>query len=509
MRLIITALFFFLCFIGNVSASDVYYSRYSDFKNYEEKIVIDSDLINIVKKRMFKYFWEEKTGDYFLINENPSSYPYLDESNYIIKSFTDWDYFIPEEKINRVVESKDIYQYREMKEVRYIHFNNFLGGNNRLNITEIKVMAGDNVVNYSVYCEGCNNNFNTYVNNFIVHEVKSHVSLDGYIRLDLNDYYPLDSLKVYVYFFDDTTFEKRISIYYTRDEELQFDGNTNIYAHNLVRSFFTHKSNDEIHELVFDINFVLFKNPEFTELKYSEHPVNSSKTRSVNKTKLYRYQDTYFYYYDLIKNYLDGYYESNPDYIKDENNYIDYLIYQTRDRLIIDKDIIINNDNITVDDFIKSTSSYEILGDIDYSKNGVYQIKVLFDNLEIDRSVYVDKRENINEENNILEDESLTVVKKQSDKFDKKNKNEIKVSNKNNEKGEENLKYTNYFIKEESEKPVINNYTDKIIVNEKNSKGKFFFMFSLILLIISLIILIVFLVKKNRINNNSTFVETV
>src|SRR5690606_35743517 len=147
------------------------------------------------------------------------------------------------------------------------------------------------------------------------------------------------------------------------------------------RMFFTHKSIEETYEISFDINFVLLKNPEYLEGKYSDDFVSSSRTRIVSKEKLYRYQDKYFFYYDLIRKYLDGYYENYEGYIKDENEYIDSIVYQTRDRLTMKKDIIIDDISIKIDDFINATNDYEIVGDINYNENGIYDIVIHFGNL--------------------------------------------------------------------------------------------------------------------------------
>ena len=102
----------------------------------------------------------------------------------------------------------------------------------------------------------------------------------------------------------------------------------------------------------------------------------------------YRYKDRLYFHYRNVEKLLD---ESSilKGYIKNEQDYISYYRYQVRDKIDISDEIIITSKNKTIDDFIDSTVPYQVIGNIDYSKNDIYNVNVITSFIKIPLKVEV------------------------------------------------------------------------------------------------------------------------
>ena len=78
----------------------------------------------------------------------------------------------------------------------------------------------------------------------------------------------------------------------------------------------------------------------------------------------------------------DGYYRGKVK-ITDDNgqtiskNFSGTSEKQVRDKINISDEIIITKNSQTINDFIDSTVPYQVIGDIDYSKNDIYNINIV------------------------------------------------------------------------------------------------------------------------------------
>ena len=120
-----------------------------------------------------------------------------------------------------------------MKEVRYIHLSNLQGSYGSLRISEIEVYVDNNKISYSYYCEGCNSDFKDHINNGKTIENMSYINNNGYLRIDLNNYYSIDRINLKLYLFDVGTTTKKYDIKITREKNL----NSTSYLEKKVHYF--------------------------------------------------------------------------------------------------------------------------------------------------------------------------------------------------------------------------------------------------------------------------------
>ena len=243
MKKIITIIFMTIILINPINASvQTYYSDYSNYGDYILNPPNKTELIDVKEVTMYKYYKEEKElGDYYLINKNNSAYPYLDPLDFIVTNYTDYTEVKPDNELGRNIKTQPVYYYQDLKKIRYIHFNNFLGYRDELNINEIVVTANGETIPYTTYCLGCSANIPEKINNGNIKCENSFVYFVGYIRLDLGGYYNLSDLTVKIYLTDFGSFEKRYTISTSREESLE----SNIYTSFATTLNFKHSNYDE------------------------------------------------------------------------------------------------------------------------------------------------------------------------------------------------------------------------------------------------------------------------
>ena len=113
-----------LMFSLNVKAEEnlTLYTKYSDYiDGYKE----GSDLIELISEYKYKYYNKSIImGDYYIYGENPNEYPLIQEDDIIFTDISERSLIRPEEKPNRGIITEDVYYYKDMKEIRYIHLYN-------------------------------------------------------------------------------------------------------------------------------------------------------------------------------------------------------------------------------------------------------------------------------------------------------------------------------------------------------------------------------------------------
>lgn len=130
---------------------------------------------------------------------------------------------------NEVVE-KPIYSYQEMKEVRYIYFYDY----DHFDINNIQIMAGIYDVDYKYECKN-----------------------NAYYIIDLNNYYPLSSLKI----INDNPFKFSLKI------SNKDDFNLKPFAYLNIKN-----------EKIIDINNLIIDSPEWGSIKYSWKEIKTKPT---------------------------------------------------------------------------------------------------------------------------------------------------------------------------------------------------------------------------------------
>lgn len=189
-----------------------------------------------------------------------------------------------------------------------------------------------------------------------------------------------------------------------------------------------------------DINVNIYKDTEFTNWS-SVYPedrlgriIEFKNVCDSNDCKFnhfeYRYKDRLYFHYQNIEKVLD---EDSvlKGYIKDEHDYTNYYRYQIRDKINISDEIIITKNSQSINDFIDSTVPYQVSGNIDYSKNDIYNINIVTSFITIPLKVEVLIFDNIiNKYNKDLLNKNLDI--KKLNKEIEVYKNEL-VINKQNE----------------------------------------------------------------------------
>ena len=396
MKKILIVINLMFLFIGNISATTkTYYSNYSNFSQPTSSYIESNDIIDVKKTTMYRYYKEEKKyGDYYLINKHNPNYPYADLNDSIKTGYTNWSEEVPNNEVGRSVKTRDVYYYRDMKKIRYIHFTDVDGGRNQLNINEIIVRANNQDISYTIYCEGCSDNFYEKVTNGKINSENSYVLHGGYLILDLKNYYNLSDLNIRFYLTDIDISEKKYTISTSRERNI----NSNIYNRVTTRLFFKHNNLDECKMREYQLDKLVFVDPEWDSTKKSYNLINATSTRQVEKALEYSYQDILYHHYNIKKLYADGYYESSPFGFptKDENDSKEYYQSRKRDKIVIEDKIIINNKNKKLEDFVieNSTNNISIDSNINYEENGIYEVSYIFPFITIDKIVYVDIDEN-------------------------------------------------------------------------------------------------------------------
>ena len=422
-KLLFFLLFFFIFIIKVTASNEIYYSPYSIMSSWNDEAMESSDLVLVNMKPWYKWYKETTTlGDYYIEGLNDQDYPLINKEDSKTTEFSSWSLEKPGSKPNRIINSRFIYEYQDMKEVRYIHLSNVQGSYGALRISEIEVSVNGNKINYDLFCEGCNSNFSSYIKNGVIVENMSNINNGGYLRLDLNNYYPLDTITIKLYLFDVGPDAKRYSIKITREAAKDSVAYSEVY----VISCFSYNHLSEIVPFIYDVHKMNIVSPEWYSKKETLNYMEPTITTQVEEKVQYKYQDLLYRYYRVDKEYFDNYSDvAIGDYnIKDKEQYKDYYQYQKRDRVVLQDNLIITDYTMTLNDFIVESTidNISIESNMDINKNGLYQVKYILPWQTIEKEVTVDI-----DDNNFayLNDQINTLVKQNAElKADLDNKNQ-------------------------------------------------------------------------------------
>ncbi|MDD4547856.1 MAG: hypothetical protein PHI05_03860 [Bacilli bacterium] len=399
-KILIAIILLFSNIIGVYAKATTYYSNYSDFGEYKNNSIEANDLINVKENNLYRYYKEEKIlGDYALINEPDSVFPYTDLTDSIKTDYSEWSNNPPVIKAGRKIEVRDAYYYQDMEKVRYIHITNVDGSDNRLKINELIVEQNFSYqIPYTIICDGCSPNFLEGVTNGRLANESSYIEKGGYLRIVLNDYYDLSELSIRFYVSDFTNAEKKYEIKTSREAAKDSD----IFSTVLTKRWFRNSDPYSFVECQYSLSRIPLVNPRWSELKRSDEPLISTITRKVTRLNEYRYQDTLYRQYGIKRTYYDKFDLTSPlgFPIKDEETATKYYASQKRDKATIENDIVITDKNQKLEDSVleNTTNSLKIESNIDYHKNGLYKASFILPFIQIDRVVVVNIKENNNEE---------------------------------------------------------------------------------------------------------------
>ena len=352
------------------STSDVYYSEYSDFSEYSEVQISSSELIDVDIERRYRWYKNNITSEFLLYDEGIAKYELVDMENYQESEYSDWQYVKPNSITGRVIEETEEYKVRKLKPIQSLMIGNFSFNQDNVYLGEIEIYAGNHKIDFESICGGCSeeNNFES----------------TGFMMIDFFEPYYMKDITI-KFINTETEYINNFKIYAV--EPMMVDIPSNIYAS------YTYQSSQENNILLTEKDFNIV-NPRYEEeVIYDVLPDVSSLDYVEVNTK-YRYQDKYYYFYNVEKEYIDGYYSDYPKYIKDETDYKDYYRYRTREKIVIDNEMTITRYKEKLDDFVVATTDYQIESDINYLKNGVYSVRYITPFQTITKEVTVDIEEN-------------------------------------------------------------------------------------------------------------------
>ena len=336
---------------------------YSDYYLYQDWSIEESqsDSLTLVEEEIRYRLYNEKKvyGGY----EQTSEYPLVDVGDYIEEEGNCYDTF--QDGFNE----KIVYYYKDLLPSRYIIFSNMNGSYGALRISELKVEANGKNIDYEIIsCDKCNSNFSNYINNGVYKENMSHVSNGGSFKIDLGSEYYLSDLKISLALYDSGGEAEVMTIDVMDSDDIN-------YTYNW-RSDYGLTSTQSIDFVTLNNNSFVPKVLKYTmEIKSETKPENKIN-RVIREAKEYCEVIRKYRHYKIIEDYSEEYMkEGNLDYpMCDYDDFRKFYRVYKRDYLTISDSLIIDNENIQLKDFIDSSLSFDIEGEVDLNKNGVYQV---------------------------------------------------------------------------------------------------------------------------------------
>ncbi len=476
-----------LCNISTVKAleNNIYYSNYGEWSDYSEDSYSKTELMDVEVERRYKWFKNKERGEYLSYDEGIKMYGNVDKDNYKYNDYSDWQESRPEVITDRVIETKTKYFVKKIKPIKTLYI---VGGDfktDEVDLNQIDVFNNGKKIAFESICGDCSGKY----------KLKNK---SGVLMLELDDFYYFDDLEIII---NSPNIKNINSIHFlatalkeNNDEEALF-----------YRYTFNGSKDSYINLSISDFSKV---NPIYEDgVYYDELPalrLDDYKEEIIS----YRYKDKLYYFYSYDKEYIDGYFEEKDGYDKDINDYLDYYRYRNRDKIEFSEYIEINKHDELLDNFITSTTSYEIEGNIDYTKNGLYNVKVKTYFLTKDIFVLI----NINENEENSKDEKLINDYKELEK-----KYNSLLEEKNEEKTNNEVIDSNS-CKEELEKVTLKNddnekklklsnqaydYLNSSLLKINNNSfelGLSWYLW-LLFLILLLLIIIVMILKKRKTKN--------
>ena len=347
MKKIIFIILIFFCLIYDVSAKETYYSDYGNFSEYSTKKIESTELINVDVERRYKFYKNERVGEYRKVIDDNSHFKYVDKGNRKDGEYSNWTEEIPASIEERLIEVNSLYYIRRPKPIKSFYIVN--SGDTDITINDIKIYYQGEELRYWLSSQFTSENY-------IIHS-------GGSLKLELKKYYSLEdiTIKIGEAKFDETN-ELHISATVPSEDNLYY---ISCFRVNLDNSY---KKN-----ILIDSSYWIYTNVQYESEVIEERDPNE-KLSIVRKESLYRYQDPLFYFYNLEKIYVDGYFKEYNGLIKDESEFIDLYRYQVRDKCEFADEIRITNYNQKINDFINCTTEYQMKTNLNIYENGVTKI---------------------------------------------------------------------------------------------------------------------------------------
>lgn len=388
------------------------------------------------EEKRYRFYKEEKlySDIYYIEGENDKNYPYQ-SGEFIQTEFSDWEKEKPDEKKDRIIKTKEMYEYSKIKPIHYLQFDQIKGSKDALRFLEIKIYNKEEEISYEIECENCTNK----------QKINDHNYEQGYMAikdndtfiLNLNSNYDLENLKVEVYLTDSYGTNTSTFQINALDEEKK---NLNDYIDVFLESNMYNKKDSGYR---FNIDLKEYIKSLYYEDKkiVKEEKIEDDSYQLINTYTLYAYQDIKYKYYRIEKIYEEGYYVEKENYIKDEKDYKIYYKIKDREKIVFKDNYVIKKRDYDLYDLIEESSidlkKIKITDTINIEENGLYKVTFMYQDFIIDRYVTLDLPEMM-ESVSILKRSNVEQVEKISTKTGKKVIEEQKEEIKNEKKKEKN-----------------------------------------------------------------------
>lgn len=477
-----------LCNINMVKALEnrVYYSDYGEWSAYSNDNYGKTELVDVEIERRYKWFKNKERGEYLSYAEGMKMYDNLNKDNYKYSDYSDWQENIPEETTERIIDTQKKYLVKKIKPIKTIYIMGGKFKTDEVDLNQIDIFNDGKKVNFKSFCGDCSSKYTLQ-------------NIEGGLILELDNFYYLDNIEIIIRPINISDIE---SLYFlvtspredSEEEAIFYQGTYEGNSNNFIK---------------FSISDFSKVSPIYDEKIYYDYLPSLSISDYVEEVNLYRYKDKLYYFYSYDREYINGYFKNKDGYEKDENDYIEYYRYRSRDRIELKDYIEINRKDEFLEDYINSTAKYQIEGNIDYSKNGLYRVKIKTYFITKDVSVLININDNKKEitDNDQLINKYKELEKKYNNLLKEKNKYQKTNKFKNSNVCEKELEKVTLKNDDNEKKLKLSNqaydYLNSSLLKINNNGFEIGLSWYLwLLLLILLLLIIIIIICKKRKNKN-------
>ena len=330
---------------------------------YLDAQALDENEYQIKETKKYRFYKEEKIYNYFIEDENDQDFLNKDNKKYFYTTYSEYSKEKPESLKNREIRERTVYIYQQLKKAKYVRLEVF--SDDKV-LTEYVIRKDQENLRSGTFCKSCSDSYYMYLED---RDYTTGVKIN-ILDITLKNNYDINDIKIEIAF---NTNDIKYKITFYEDDSLI---NPLYSCEKLSTTNLITIDEFDILNTAFIDEFELYTKRNDMMLKDSYQE--------------YSYRDKYIGYYKIIKNYYPGYVENVEGYIKDNDDFIIEKEYLKKARVEIKDNIVITSSVYDLNDYIKSDIPYEIISNIDITKNGEYEVKFLFPNKTITKKVKVD-----------------------------------------------------------------------------------------------------------------------
>ena len=390
-------LFIFILFNAIIVNAKTYYGPYSEYKQVD-KLEEESDILDFKVEKKYLIYKENITTAYYPSYMEITDMDKTDETK---SEVSDWLDDKPQELVGRNIIEGYVYEYQDLKDVRYLKLTGLKINDGLFGLKELKITNNGYKVDYEIMTklDGIEKIKDNNLNNYALFPEESEVWIDFKENIDIKN--------LLMTFHIHTTYET--PIYFTM--ELLGEECENVYV---KRNVYMYPSTFSPVVPVDSNFFNLLVNPLYKDKQISEEYVRKTDLNLVSKVKKYKTEDLYIKYEKKEREYLEDYYlEALDGYKLDLESEKEFYYARKRDKVEINDYLIINKNDMKLEDLIlfTTTPNIRITSNMSYCVNGKYDINFILPFKTIKEKLTVDIKENyintLNTQNKYLKELEL------------------------------------------------------------------------------------------------------